>query len=143
MLWVAYLRYVQYIYIYICIYIHTHTYIYIYTHIYTYVNSGKAPYFKADQCMLESPASRTKRAPFLEPRCPSRRFLSCDIHTHTPARKSPTNFQLYYVVIQLCSTNCLGHGHGYECHSPISDPPVRTCLILPHLVSTALPVYCG
>ena len=44
--------------------------------------------------------------------------MSCDIHTRTPARASYTNFQLYYVVIQICSTNCLRHGHGYECHSP-------------------------
>ena len=43
--------------------------------------------------------------------------MSCDIHNHTPARKSSTNFQLYYFVIQICSTNWLGHGHGYEWHS--------------------------
>ena len=43
--------------------------------------------------------------------------LSCNIHTQTPARKSYTNLQLYYFVIQICSTNCVGHGHGYECHS--------------------------
>ena len=40
-------------------------------------------------------------------------------YTHTPARKCYTNFQLYYFVIQMCYTNCIGHGHGYECHSPV------------------------
>ena len=50
-----------------------------------------------------------------------RRRLSRDIHTHTPARKSYTNFQLYYFVIQICSTNCLGHRHGHECHSPMTE----------------------
>ena len=44
-------------------------------------------------------------------------LLSCAIYTHTPARKSSTNFQLYYFVIQICSTNWLGHGHGYKWHS--------------------------
>ena len=29
--------------------------------------------------------------------------LSCDVHTHTPARTSSTNFQLYNLVIQTCS----------------------------------------
>ena len=43
--------------------------------------------------------------------------VSCDIHTNTPARKSSTNFQLCDVVTNIY-TNCLGHGHGYECHSP-------------------------
>ena len=43
--------------------------------------------------------------------------MSCAIYTHTPARTSSTNFQLYYFVIQICSTNWLGHGHGYKWHS--------------------------
>ena len=47
--------------------------------------------------------------------------MSCDNHTHTPARKSYTNFQLYYFVIQISSTNRLGHGHGYEWHSLIDN----------------------
>ena len=41
-------------------------------------------------------------------------LLSCAIYTHAPARKSSTNFQLYYFVVQICSTNWLGHGHGYK-----------------------------
>ena len=57
------------------------------------------------------------------------RSSSCAIHTviHTPARKSYANFQLDYFVMQLCSTNCLGHGHrhGYECHSSVLQPGVR------------------
>ena len=47
-------------------------------------------------------------------------LLSCAIYTHTPARKSSTNFQLYYFVIQFCSTNWLGHGHGYKWHSSLT-----------------------
>ena len=47
--------------------------------------------------------------------------------------KSSTKFKLYNVVTQSCSaTNCLGHGHGYECHSSgttmctFSDLPVES-----------------
>ena len=46
-------------------------------------------------------------------------YMSYDIHIHAPARKSFTNFQLYDFIIQMCSINWLGHGHGYECHSSI------------------------
>ena len=45
--------------------------------------------------------------------------MSCATHTHTPAQKSSTNFILYPFVIQTCSTNWLGHGHGYEWHSSL------------------------
>ena len=45
--------------------------------------------------------------------------LSCAIYTHTTARTSSTNFQLYYFVIHFFSTNRLGHGHGYKWHSSI------------------------
>ena len=48
---------------------------------------------------------------------------SCAIYTHTPAQTSSTSFQLYYFVIQFCSTNWLGHGHGYKWHS--SYPPSK------------------
>ena len=51
----------------------------------------------------------------------TRAELSCAIYTHTPARKSSTNFQLYYFVIQICSTNWLGHGHGYKWHSSLTQ----------------------
>ena len=30
-----------------------------------------------------------------------------------------TNFQLCFVVIRIGSANCLGLGHGHECHSPV------------------------
>ena len=43
--------------------------------------------------------------------------MSCDIYTHTPAKKSSTNFLLCQFIIRKCSTNRLGHGHGYELHS--------------------------
>ena len=48
------------------------------------------------------------------------KVMSCDIdiHTHTPAKKSSTNFLLHTFVIRACSTNSLGHRHGHECHSP-------------------------
>ena len=26
---------------------------------------------------------------------------------------------MYPFVLRKCSTNSLGHGHGYECHSPV------------------------
>ena len=44
-------------------------------------------------------------------------IMSCAIYTHTLARKSSTNFQLYYFAIRVCSTSWLGHGHGYKRHS--------------------------
>ena len=44
--------------------------------------------------------------------------LSCDIHAHAPAPESFTNFLLYPFLLQICYANCLGHGHGSECHSP-------------------------
>ena len=45
-------------------------------------------------------------------------IMSCAIHTHTPAKKSSTNFLLYPFLLLKCSANRLGHGHGYKCHSP-------------------------
>ena len=41
------------------------------------------------------------------------RIMSCDIHTHTPAKKSSTNFQPYPFLLRRCYTNCLGHGRFY------------------------------
>ena len=43
---------------------------------------------------------------------------SCDVHTHTPAKASSTNFLLYPFVLHISSTDCLGHWHGYAYHSP-------------------------
>ena len=63
------------------IYIYIYIYMYIQTYIYTYI------YIYIGIYVL--------------------RELSCDIHTHTPARKNYTDFQLYRVVIQVCYTNCL------------------------------------
>ena len=62
------------------------------------------------------------RYPALPPRPPIDRDShwhspSCDIRTHTPAQKTYTNIILYPFVIEPCSTNWLGHGHGYEWHS--------------------------
>ena len=51
--------------------------------------------------------------------------VSCDIHTHTPAPQSSTSFILDPFDLQTCSTNYLGHGHGYECHSPPREAPPR------------------
>ena len=56
-------------------------------------------------------------------------YMSCDIHTHTPARTSSTIFLLYYSVLRICSANCLGHGHGYECHSLIQLHPTQVARI--------------
>ena len=44
--------------------------------------------------------------------------LSCDIHTHTPAKKSSTNVPLCRFPLRRCSTKRLGHGHGHDLHSP-------------------------
>ena len=48
-----------------------------------------------------------------------RSYLSCDLHISAPAPESSTNFVLYPFAQQTRSTNCLGHGHGYECHSSL------------------------
>ena len=60
-------------------------------------------------------------------------ILSCAIYTHTPARKSSTNFQQYYFVIQFRSTNWLGHGHGYKWHSSIIDSASEAASSAPRL----------
>ena len=49
-----------------------------------------------------------------------KRSMRCDIHPHAPAPTSYTIVLLYPCVIQMCSTSCLGHGYGYECHSPVN-----------------------
>ena len=75
---------------------------------------GECPWSEAPGGMLRAPQ-------VMSCDIPSRTFLpltSCDIHAHTPARRGSANFQLYNVVLQTCSANCLGHGHGYECRSP-------------------------
>ena len=80
-------------------------------------------YLKSLECR-ETAHSARARAParacahVCESPCPCIRApLSCDIHTHTPARKSYTDFLRYSFVLQNRSTNYLGHGYGYECHS--------------------------
>ena len=45
--------------------------------------------------------------------------MSCDIHTHTPAKSISAHFRLYTFLLRKCVTNCIGHGHGYEWHSSI------------------------
>ena len=52
-------------------------------------------------------------------------YMSCDIHTHTPAKHSSTNILMNQFLIHLCVTNRLGHGHGYECHSPRMEREVE------------------
>ena len=58
-------------------------------------------------------------------------WLSCHIHTHTPALKSYTSFLLHPFVLHLCSTDCLRHGHGYECHSPFIIGNCGTSVVTP------------
>ena len=38
--------------------------------------------------------------------------MSCDIHTHTPARKNYTNLQLYYLLYKCVQQTVLGLGMG-------------------------------
>ena len=66
--------------------------------------------------------------------------LHIQIHIIDLARGSSTNFQLYYFVIQICSTNWLGHGHGYKWHSSYSSVGalVGACLDPPDLVILAI-----
>ena len=45
--------------------------------------------------------------------------LSCDSHTHTLARQT-SQTSSYTSLLYTCSTNCLGHGHGYGCHRPVT-----------------------
>ena len=52
--------------------------------------------------------------------------LSCDIYTHSPAPTSSTNFLLYPFVLHIRSTNCLGHGHGYDYHPSEMRAPGST-----------------
>ena len=42
-------------------------------------------------------------------------------HSHPDSllERSSTDFLLCSFVLQSCSTKYLGHGHGYECHSPM------------------------
>ena len=61
-------------------------------------------------------------------------MFDCAIYTHTPARKSSTDFQLYYSVIQICSTNWVGHGHGYKWHSSEEKKAEGRKMILTMLV---------
>ena len=68
--------------------------------------------------------------------------MGCDIHTHAPDPKSSTNFQLYYSVAQRCSANCLGHGYGYECHSPFQTGSGRTFLFYQRAPNVPLPQTC-
>ena len=69
-------------------------------------------------------------------------LLSCDIHTHTPAKKSSANFLLYPFLPHNYSTNYIGHGDGYKCHSPVTL--VFSCSCFPfcrfsqHIVSRTL-----
>ena len=44
--------------------------------------------------------------------------LSCDIHTHTPARTSYTNILLYEFVVQHGSTKCMGMGMNVTAQHP-------------------------
>ena len=64
--------------------------------------------------------------------CSALKPVGCDIHTHAPAKKPSTNFILYPLVLRTCSTNPLGHGHGYEYHSPAwaEAPQVRIDIVV-------------
>ena len=58
--------------------------------------------------------------------------MSCDIHTHAPAENNSTNILLYPFLRHVCSTDCLGHGHGDECHSPCYFHYIISSSVLHH-----------
>ena len=107
----TYIHTYVYIYIYICIF--THMYLIIYTHLwYDIPCSGPEP---ARPGAPRGSSVASWRRNMISA------LVSCDIYTHTPAKKSSTNFRLYPFLLQTYYTNRVGHGHGYECHSPISQ----------------------
>ena len=46
-------------------------------------------------------------------------IMGCDSRTHAPAKTSSTDAMLCPFVLRICSTNSLGHGHGYECQAAV------------------------
>ena len=101
-----------YIYVYVCMYVSIYLsiylsislslsiYIYIYIHTYVHISVS------FDRERVTSPW----HAQLV---CELRYSYPC------PCPQSSTHFLQYPFVLQTCSTNCLGHGHGYEYHSPV------------------------
>ena len=83
----------------VCVYIYIYMCVCIYIYIHTYTYYPLRPVF-----MLR---------------------VSCDVHTHTPAKKTSANCLLYPFLLRTRAANRLGRGHGYEWHSSIPDIRAR------------------
>ena len=98
-----------YIYIYMCVYIyihiHTHICIYKYTYIYIYIRASGPRESGGVRGTAGTSGQRSEGSEL-------RYSYPC------PCPQRATDFLLCPFVVNICSANCLGHGHGYECHSP-------------------------
>ena len=111
----------------IYIYIHIHLYVYIYIHTYTSSNRVEFPPGPAPPPGgLGGPAHPVAlRAALGLGRLGMLSSIGCANHTHAPSKKSSTNFLLCQFLLRQCSTNRLGHGHGYDLrslYSPLLRP---------------------
>ena len=52
-------------------------------------------------------------------------LMSCNIHTHTPARANHTNFQLYYLLYMFALQTVLGMGNGMNVTAQFSRARLR------------------
>ena len=86
---------------YVCTYIHIYISIYIHIYIYIHLSIYLSIYLSLSIISLSYIYI----------------YIYTHIHTHAPAKQSSANFLLYSSVRHILSTSCLGHGHGYECHS--------------------------
>ena len=92
----------------VCIYIYIYIYIYMYIHVHTYVHMYIISYTHITCTYIYIYLYRERE----------RYTYIHTLYIHTPAKKSSTDFRPYPLIIRKCYTNCVGHGHGYECNSP-------------------------
>ena len=133
-----------YIYVYICIYRERDVYIYIYIYIlicylfiyvYAYVYCLYMCTYIRKRLLNETPSSEVHVTDHHNNNNNNNHNYYVYIYIYTiskraqvlelwysypyPCPESSTDIMLYPFVIQRCSTNWLGHGHGYEWHSSI------------------------
>ena len=99
-----------YTYINTYIYIYENAYIYIYIYIYIQL------LLVVLLVLLPGPSGGQTGVPPAAPQTADNRAVI--VIPMPPAPNKSTHFLLCPFVTQRCSTNCLGHGHRYECHSP-------------------------